>query len=329
MNIFLLPEGLGDEDRFTAHLHYLIECVPGVGQAMVDKLLGLAGRSSSTFTNSKDHPGTDPQNRPDFVLTCNDVDIVCEHKLESPLGERQLERYLAMQWNRPRHLALISNVHCGVASEVLQHSQYLRPVHASHYLWRDIYGMLDPNDGRIVRDFATYMRSLGMKPLELANGWSTLFEDRATAETFGEQFRRVRDYFAKQGARCKIDANRCGFQISRPAPWLHLMYLFVEPAGRTSLGIEDAVLGARIYVQSTAPEAAAFRQNELELQLGRHRVRMRARDKVASWNSELHLVFEYLAPLGPVLSEDVEAIQESLLEFAKGVFEHCQSLVCV
>lgn len=328
MNIFLLPPELADEDRFTAHLHYLIECVPAVGQAMVDTMLRLAGKPTSIFTKSEDHPGNDPQNKPDFVLQCDHFDIVCEHKLESPLGENQLERYLAMGWHRTRYLALITNTHCNVASDVLHHQQFLHPVDASHYLWRDLYSMLDPNTGRMVRDFAAYMRSLGMKPLELANGWALLFEDRVTAEAFGEQFRRIRDFFSRQGARCSIDASRRGFQIGRPVSWLHLLYVCVEPAGKTSLGLEDAVLTARIYLHTAAPEVEAFRGDGIvELAIGRHRVRACARDRIAPWNRELRLVFEYMAPLVPVLSDDAMSIQEALLEFANGVFEHCQLLV--
>lgn len=327
-NIFMLPEGLADEDRFTAQLHYLIECIPAVGQGMVDVLLAASGRPATRFKHSEDHPGTDRENRPDFLLACEDFDIVCEHKLQSPLGVRQLERYLAMHWPRETHLALITNTPSVVSDEVRIDPRYLSPRKASHYLWSDLYPMLSVSDSRIALDFAAYMRSRGMKPLELANGWGALFEDRSTAETFGEQFRRVRSYFADQGCKCALNADRRGFQVSRPLPWLHLLYLFVDPANKSHTpGIDAAVLGARIYIRADAAELPAFSNNEPSLAFGSHQVHGYAKSRAAPWNPELRLVYEYVAPLLPVLSDDAVAIQISLLEFAKGAVEHSQTLV--
>jgi hypothetical protein len=326
MNIFLLSEGLSEEDRFTAHLHYLIECVPEVGQSLVDELLRQAGKPPARFQKSENHPGSDAQNRPDFLLRCDAFDIVCEHKLRSPLGERQLERYLAMSWPRPHRLALISNVPINVSAEVLGDARYLRPI-APHYLWRDVHAMLQQSEQRLAHDFGHYMRSLGMCPFELPNGWGTLFAANETAEVFGDQFRNVRAYFLAKGCRCTLDASRLGFQIGRLTPWLHLIYLFVEPAGSSSPKIGQAVLGARIYVPKDARERSSLRIPPTNFKCGALQVQAQSHERVAKWNKGLCCVLEYKTPLEPVLDRPVPEIADTLLEFAKDVFEHCQALV--
>lgn len=61
MNIFLLSENLSDEDRFTAHLHYLIECVPEVGQGLVNELLRQADQPTARFQKSETIPVLTPK----------------------------------------------------------------------------------------------------------------------------------------------------------------------------------------------------------------------------------------------------------------------------
>lgn len=326
MNIFLLSEGLSEEDRFTAHLHYLIECVPEVGQCLVNELLRQAGKPPTRFQKSENHPSSEAQNRPDFLLRCENFDIICEHKLRSPLGERQLERYLTMSWPRPHHLALISTVQINISADVLSDSRYLRPI-GQHYLWRDVRSMLQQPEQRLTHDFGLYMRSLGMYPLDLPNGWGALFETKETAEVFGDQFRNVRAYFLAKGCRCTLDASRLGFQIGRLTPWLHLIYLFVEPVGSSSPKIGQAVLGARIYVPKDAREMNALRIPLTNFKCGDLNVQARSHKRVAKWNKGLCLVLEYTTPLEPVLDRPVPEIADTLLEFAKGVFAHCQTLV--
>ena len=326
MNIFLLSENLSDEDRFTAHLHYLIECVPEVGQGLVNELLRQADQPTARFQKSENHPGSDAQNRPDFLLRCEDFDIICEHKLWSPLGDRQLERYLTMSWQRPYRVALISTIPINISTDVLGDSRYLRPKEP-HFLWRDVRGMLQQREHRLTHDFGGYMRSLGMYPLELPNGWGPLFESKETAEVFGDQFHSVRAYFLAKGGRCAHDASRLGFQIGRLTHWLHLLYLFVEPVTSSSPRTGQAVLGARIYAPKDAHELNAFRIPPTNLKCGDLDVLVHSHERVAKWNKGLCLVLEYTTPLDPVLLRPVSETADTLLEFSKGVFEHCQALV--
>src|SRR5262249_31376989 len=161
-----------------------------------------------------------------FLLVCKDVDILCEHKLAAELGERQLERYLALERSRPTFLALISNRSLSVPPEAASHPRYLHPQDgpAAHFLWCDLYPALAARPERLARDFAAYMRTLGMKPAELPPNWQGLFTDPEIAGAWGEQWRRVRESFVQSGTLCRIDPYRRGFQIKYPRPWLHLLY---------------------------------------------------------------------------------------------------------
>ena len=95
-NIFLVSPAFGPEDRLTAYWHYVLEAVPGVGQAFVDHVSSRSGLAPSTFLGSVDHPRGDRVNRPDLLIRCQDYDVLFEHKLDSPLGRNQLERYLVL-----------------------------------------------------------------------------------------------------------------------------------------------------------------------------------------------------------------------------------------
>jgi len=77
---------------------------------MLDWISGNAGLPRTDFIAAVDHPPGDAESRPDFMLSGKDYDIVCEQKLDSGLGPRQLERYLDLPYARRTYIALISNV---------------------------------------------------------------------------------------------------------------------------------------------------------------------------------------------------------------------------
>ena len=67
--------------------------------------------------------------------------IGVENKPESPEGDDQLVRYLALGFSR---LAFITGYYASVAPKVLQHKRYLRPADKrEHFLWSDFYQLLD------------------------------------------------------------------------------------------------------------------------------------------------------------------------------------------
>ena len=141
-NIFrIAASDLGPEDRFTALLHYLVESIPSIGQGMVDVICERSGLAPATFEMAANHPAGDAENKPDFMLSCEEFDILCEHKLGSELGERQLERYLELPKSRPTYLVLITNRTHSISEDVLQSSNYLRPKDSPTpiFYWEDFY----------------------------------------------------------------------------------------------------------------------------------------------------------------------------------------------
>ena len=325
-NIFMLPSSLGEEDRFTASLHYLIDSTPAIGQQFVDAIHGSAGRQSSRFIRSEDHPNVDIDNRPDLLLECADFDIFCEHKLFSPLGDRQLERYLGISRNKSAYVALISLGSCIVSQDVRNNPNYLRPNDAAHFNWRELYPAISTGDDRLGRDFIAYINSLGMKPLDLPNGWGDLFTCRTTAEAFGMQFQSIRDNFSKIGAQCTIDGSRLGFQIRKPTPWLRLFYLNVAPAVSVRTpSFDDDVLSARVYVN--AATATTKFENDLSIKFrDSSEIKGKPRNQLASWDKNIRLVYEYQTPLTNVLSKDVIVLKANLFQFAKLAFDHACGL---
>ena len=321
-NIFMLPGSLGEEDRFTASLHYLIETTPKIGQQLVDAIHLSADRRTSRFVRSEDHPNVDVENRPDLLLECEDFDLFCEHKLLSPLGYRQLERYLGIKREKPVYVALISLGNCIVSQDVSINPRYIHPKSATHFNWRELYPAISTGEDRLGRDFVAYMNSLGMKPLELPNGWGDLFTCRTTAEAFGMQFQSIREYFSRIGAQCTIDGSRLGFQIRKPTPLLRLFYLSVASAASTrSRSFGDDVLSARIYVDA-ANATDKFEKDWTISYVESSKIQAKPRNQLASWDKNLRLVYEYQTPLDSVLSKDVVLLKANLLQFAKSTFEH-------
>ena len=321
-NIFMLPGSLGEEDRFTASLHYLIESSPQIGQQFVDAIHLSAGRRSSQLVGFEDHPNCDVENRPDLLLECEDFDLICEHKLLSPLGDRQLERYLGIKRKKPVYVALISLGNCIVSKDVSNNPNYIRPIDATHFNWRELYPALCTGENRLGRDFVAYMNSLGMKPLELPNGWGDLFTCRTTAEAFGMQFQSIREYFSGIGAQCTIDGSRLGFQIRTPTPLLRLFYLSVASAASTrSRSFGDDVLSARVYV-GAANATDKFEKEGTISYRESSKIQATPRNQLASWDKDIRQVYEYQTPLDSVLSKDVIFLKANLLQFAKSTFEH-------
>ena len=58
-NVFFVSPNLGPEDRLTAYWHYVLDAVPGVGQAFVDHVSSGGQASVRPLERSLDTPGAD------------------------------------------------------------------------------------------------------------------------------------------------------------------------------------------------------------------------------------------------------------------------------
>jgi hypothetical protein len=328
-NIFCLSPGLAEEDRFTASLNYVIVCFPSIGQAVSDYLLSSAGLQTSKFLRSTDHPSGSAEDRPDFLLECEDIDIVCEHKINSPLVHKQLERYLKLQRGKPFVLALISNGICCVSGEVINDDSYISPIDSDvpHFLWHSIYPLIQNNGERVIADFLHYMRTLSMKPIE-SESWNDLFHHKSVAEAFGQHWVETVAYFKQIGAKCKYDPSRLAIQIAYPEKWLHLLYVFVSPdAVPSHHNVIGPYLGARIYVNSEDYPDIQFANIESEFEYVNGRIFVRELSGLAPWNKNLNLVSDYYTTLDNILTTDAALLKQNLLNFTKAVLEISRSYV--
>ncbi len=327
-NIFLLSPELGEEDRFTACLHYLIDNIPELGQAIVDFILKESGKSLSCFIKAVEHPFCSLADRPDFILECEDFDIICEHKIASDLGYKQLERYLALESEKPFYVVLITNRFCVVSSEVIAKEHYLRPRFGqlAHYCWQDLYPIISQRSERLAREFVEYMRSLGMQPLQV-KGWGDLFVNRETQLAFIEQWIEVRNYFKELGANCQRDGSGVGIQIRNTLPWLTLLYINITKAIKpVDMRLESPYLYANLYVPEDGLHRKAFENIDTIINHYGCTIAIRSCQRKADWNKKLMLVVEYYTSLAGGLSTDTQIMRKNLLEFAITVFNHAREL---
>lgn len=197
-NVFEAGATPGAEDRFTAHWHVLLDWYPEIGQVVVDLMAARAGVPASRFVVAENHPSYTAEDRPDFRLRCADYVVLCEHKLDAPLGPRQLERYCALEAEAGRvgraYVALVAARPTPVPDAVLAMPHYLRPAGpVPHFRWEDFYpavraaAVAAGRGGRLAADFADHMARRGLEPWAWV-GWGDLFVEDSPAS---EQFRRL------------------------------------------------------------------------------------------------------------------------------------------
>ena len=327
-NIFTLSPQLGDEDRFTFSLHYLIELYPEIGQKIADYILRLSGKPHSEFIKSSDHPAATLQDRPDFLIDCKDIDIVCEHKIDAPLGERQLERYLALNRNKEYYVVLITSEHCIVPEEVLNNSKYLRPIKSDHpyFRWQDIYPLIEGHSSKISQDFVEYMVSLGMKPWR-SNILDDIFESVESANFFGQAWEGVRSEFKNIGANCKIAPSKLGFEIGYPLPWLRLLYIFATKQNKScNFKYDGPYLMANIWVDKKDKDVLIKLSNDILIESELGDIYGELIEIEAPWNKDVISVLQFHTPLFSILSKDVKIMQSRLLSFSKIIFEYVDTV---
>lgn len=324
-NIFRISSSsLGDEDRFTAFLHYVVDSVPGVGQDLVHVITTRAGLGQATFQSALDHPEGDAENRPDFLLRCVEFDILCEHKLDSDLGNSQLERYLKLPKTRSTYLALISGRNHDITDEVVGSVSYLRPQTSTalHFYWEDFYPAISLHRERLVQDFLLYMRDLGMSPSPLPHEWEDLFRSDKVAESFYELTRDMRYYFESIGGKCKADPSRRGFQIKFPTDWIHLLYISLDKVAKPlTLGIDSPFLTARIYVRKNNLEKIKFvGAQDIVTPIGK--LIGRPKDEPVRWDTDLVFCYEFVGSLNNYIGQNSVDTKAKLLDFGRTVMGH-------
>lgn len=318
------------EDKFTSSLAYLIENIPDIGAEWAAHLAQAGDLETPRFRHAIDHPEGDAESKPDFLLVCEQYDIRCEHKLDSKLGVRQLERYLKLPdgQGRPTHVALITNwdVPDSISEDVRCHPRYLQPRSGSqaYFTWQQLYPVVAKRTERLAQEFAAYMTGLGMAPINMPGNWDGLFSDAEVAASFQAMTKPMKEYFKQLGAVCKGDAGKLGVQIQRPTDWLHLMYVYVSKTSKPyEPGLQAPFIAARIFIyKKDSAQLDRFRGQRVLWETNQGRIVGRPVQEAVSWNKEVELAYEYVSPLSGYLAESESLCRNNLLAFAREVFDH-------
>ena len=164
-----------------------------------------------------------------------------------------------------------------------------------------------------------------MAPPALPSGWEHLFVDSEVANAFFDGTREARAFFQNEGGRCKADPSRLGFQVSYPAPWMHLLYFCVERIPNPIFDVDQGpYLVVRLYIKESACDfitrfngKAMTWASPFGMIQGLAHVNQRAR-----WDKSLCLAFECIHELAPLLAGEAMVTRQRLLEVARSIFQY-------
>jgi hypothetical protein len=223
-NVFLVNP-VFDEDELTAYWHYALAVVPGLGQRFVDHVSNRAQLTPSRFIGALDHPIGDRSNHPDLRIQCSDYDLLFEHKLNSPVGPRQLHRYLDLAISKGWKLALIAAHRVDVDDAIRQSSSFVCPHgtgEPSHFLWQEVHGLLTTSADHIAQEFKEYLEFLGLGYFAWA-GLGDPFIDERAAEELRSLYDAVKPIFKTPGTSCRKRPNSLIYEVRKPFAPVHLL----------------------------------------------------------------------------------------------------------
>ena len=333
-NLFLISGRLSEEDRFTAHWHYLLDTYPALGQQVVDLISKQAGLPPARYVGAEDHPFVGLGDLPDFLLRCEGgPDILVEHKIGCALGPRQLERYLARAEESDRLLALVSRDPLDVPGEVLAAPRYARPRlrdgrdrAPAHFRWEDFYPLVAALRGRVGREFREYMDAYGMNPWSWGD-WEDPFASAAAADRFRQIWAPLVEFFKRPENRvpytsCRPDRGSIGCQVRKPMVGVHLFYLapmraLDDPSGR----LRGRVLRCTVYTRREDDPAVRIlsdREGYLETSLGP--VYYEGLDVQMDWKErDVYAERVYAVTLSAILAKDPAEAGRRTLAFVEQV----------
>src|SRR3989337_2791903 len=132
--------GSGWENEFTEAFAFYLSCDAEACANVCDAILG---QHYDAPTDVRAQHSAD-EGTPDVAIRLSSGRLLLiENKIDSPLGERQLERYLQIRDDagRSAFVALFAKKHQKVAQEVVASVAYKHPVGRDHYLWLDLYDL--------------------------------------------------------------------------------------------------------------------------------------------------------------------------------------------
>jgi len=331
-NIFLVSSGLGPEDRFTAHWHYLLDNYPELGQRVADYLADAGGLSRSRYLGAEDHPVFTREDQPDFLIRCEDYDLVCEHKIDADLQQRQLERYLALtRPGRTLHVVFIANqADIELSQPVLEHPGYLRPTgKRSYFLWEDLFHLVKATPGRLAAEFVAYMVSMDMEPWASTGAWSDPLTDTNAAGRLKALYGPLKKRLRGVGRVKKPDTVGLGFQIQRPLSNIHLFYLLPDRPGRHAAhSFSGRGLYLMVYAHKGSPSLQVLPAFSGPLSLGAVDASVVTNTPPISFaglSKRYAVMREYALPLGEVMLDSDEQTVGRMESLIRSAIQHLEA----
>lgn len=311
-NIFNLIQYEVVEDRFTAAWGYVLDREPALAQGVADILLKNKGLAAKVVRVT-DHPGHDSQKKPDFLIECEGLDILVEHKLDALLHENQLENYLGLQMPRNTYLALIAPTLIPVPRQVLDNPFYLKPEGKNHFRWSDFHGAVKSQPGWLTQEFADYMASLGMAPFTLKNA-EDIFDRGTKPEQFDEALKLAADQvFAKGHPGCVLKGTPAGRgrEVRTPIATITLIYIWAEQRSSDVPDYHGPVLAVRVFERSVAAKCPLI-DATIATPSGLNVRRYRLSQFVKQGEGLCRVT--YVAPLVEVIQETREATVQRMVD---------------
>ncbi|HXM36532.1 MAG TPA: hypothetical protein VN920_15160, partial [Pyrinomonadaceae bacterium] len=267
--------GSGWENEFTEILAFYLSCDSEACGSLCQTILG--SDYDTPIGVSTQH--SSQHGIPDVAIQLLSGRLLfIENKIDAPLGELQLERYLKIcdEAGNPGFVALFAKKNHRVVQEVVASPFYKHPASRDHYRWVDLYNIIpaagdDQLGVAALRGaYREYLRFLGFAPTNLTGKWPLLFENRLEPSNrevqveFGNRLEGVDRYLRDLGFRV-TKVSYMGLQARPIAPSPYL-FLDVYPARAATSFVRPeearlvdgpALVVAIVYDMPEPPEDAA------------------------------------------------------------------------
>lgn len=335
-NIFKISHRIALEDKLTSSLAYLFNKYPDVGQAYLDRICKLTNHKSTQFIGAVDHPDDYGKvNKPDFLIRGKAFDILFEHKIDSDLGNEQLQRYLSLAKPKNQKLCFISNYLTEIPPAVTQSPNYLRGPDREHLVWSDFYEFFGGFQHELVREFYEWISDLGMNP-SVWKGHGDPFADKIASEEFKSCVRDLKklidDKMGKLDGRMvkKGPVNPC-FEIRKALPQVHLVYVGLHKSGDYELDNHDLdhnIHGDQMEfcVIMKTPNLLRNGSGYLSSPIGDFAY-FPLNHEMMTWNKNLFFARAYLFPVSNLLDADIEKTKSNLEIATIKVLDHLKKEV--
>lgn len=301
--------------------------VPGLGQAFVDEVCRASGLPPSKFKEAIDHPPGDRENHPDLLVECSDYKLLFEHKLDSPVGERQLQRYLELAKARGWKLALLAGSRIEIDDDVRTAPTFVRPKdsgHPPHFLWQELHPVLTAVDHHLAREFSEFLECIGLGRFNWA-GLGNPFVDQGAANALLELYESIRPVVDGPGVQCRRSANSLIYQVRTPFPPVHLINL----GPRQSVALDNPtlcgpVMDLWVWLRRSDPNQRVLPNRDQSTDQAPLPIVVKDHNDPANLPYDRRVFCErsYYVPLEYILQDSLKGSEQRLVTFVRAAVRH-------